>query len=84
MKLARVDFINVVNFCGAIRSASSLSVSGERPGMTPIDIVLDEKMRFVRLSKTTNGKEVVKFVPVSNVSGFEVVDEEPAKPAAKK
>ena len=52
--------------------------------MTPVNIDLDEKMRFVRLSKTTNGKEVVKFVPMSNVSGFEVIEEPVAKPVAKK
>ena len=52
MNLARVDFINVVNFCGAIRSASSLSVSGERPGMTPIEALQLAIRKFHNSPKT--------------------------------
>lgn len=80
MNVIRVDFINVVNFLGAIKSASSKTVVGDRPGQTPTEIDLDEKMRFIRLSRTHNEKPYVKYVPMSNVSGFEI--EEAAKPAA--
>lgn len=80
MNVIRVDFINVVNFLGAIKSASSKTVVGDRPGQTPTEIDLDEKMRFIRLSRTHNEKPYVKYVPMSNVSGFEI--EEATKPAA--
>lgn len=83
MNVIRVDFINVVNFLGAIKSASSKTVVGDRPGQTPTDIDIDEKMRFIRLSRTHNEKPYVKYVPMSNVSGFEV-EEEIAKPAEVK
>jgi hypothetical protein len=44
-------------------------------------------MRFIRLSRLSNGREAVKYVPMSNVTGFEVDESVPAaKPvqAAKK
>lgn len=82
MKVTHVDFIAVVSLGGSLKSASSKSVVGDRPGQTPMDITVDEDMRFVRLVKHVNGKERVKYVPMTNVSGFEV-EEEPtvAKPA---
>lgn len=85
MIILKVDFANVVNFCGAIRSATSNTVVGDRPGQVPTTIELDEKMRFIRLSRLSNGREAVKYVPMSNVTGFEVDESVPAvKPAQAK
>lgn len=80
MKITHVDFIAVVSLGGSLKSASSKSVVGDRPGQTPMDITVDEDMKFIRLSKTVNGKEKVKYVPMTNVSGFEV-DDSATKPA---
>jgi len=77
MKVTHVDFIAVVSLGGSLKSASN-KVVGDRPGQTPMEISVDEDMKFIRLVKTVNGKEKVKYVPMTNVSGFEV--EEPAKP----
>ena len=82
MRVKEVQFINPVSFGGQITSANG-KVVGDRPGQTPIDIEVDEKQRFFKLSKVMDGKSRVKYVPMSNVSGFEIIEEE-VKPAAKK
>ena len=81
MKVKEVQFVNVVSFGGQIKSCNG-RVVGDRPGQTPTDIEVDEKQRFFKLSKVMDGKLRVKYVPMSNVSGFEVVEED--KPAAPK
>lgn len=82
MKVVHVDFIAVVSLGGSLKSASSRGVVGDRPGATPMEISVDEDMKFVRLVKHVNGKEKVKYVPMTNVSGFEVEEEVVAKPTA--
>lgn len=84
MKINHVDFIAVVSFGGSLKSASG-KVVGDRPGQTPMDITLLDGTTF-RLRKTINGKERIKYVPITNVSGYEVDEEvKPAvAPAVKK
>ena len=79
-KISEVQFIKPVSFGGQITSANG-KVVGDRPGQTPMDIELDEEQTFFKLSKNMNGKMRHKFVPMSNVSGFEVVEE--VKPQAQ-
>lgn len=75
IKIGSVQFINVVAFGGQIKSAQDGTVVGDRAGQTPTTIMLDDKQRFFELSKTVNGKVMRKVVPMSNVSGFEIIDE---------
>lgn len=75
IKIAGVQFINVVSFGGQIKSAQDGSVVGDRAGQTPTVITLDDKQRFFELTKTINGRVLKKLVPMSNVSGFEPMDE---------
>lgn len=79
MKVVHVDFIAVVSLGGSLKSASN-RVVGDRPGQTPMEISVDEEMKFVRLVKQVNGKEKVKYVPMTNVSGLEIEEEPVAKP----
>lgn len=79
MKITHVDFVAVVSFGGSLKSATSRGVVGDRPGQVPMEISIDDKAKFIELKKHINGKLRVKYVPMTNVSGFEVEDE--AKPA---
>lgn len=85
MKIASVQFINPVAHGGGIKSASSTSASNpERAGSTPFEIEFDPESNLFKVTRTVQGKVVSKFVPMSNVSGFEMADEPKAevKPAA--
>jgi hypothetical protein len=83
-KIKEVQFINVVSFGGQIKSCNG-KVVGDRPGQEAAEIELDEKQRFFKMSKVMNGKLRSKYVPMSNVSGFEIIEEEVVvKPAVKK
>ena len=82
MKVREVQFVNVVSFGGQIKSCNG-KVVGDRPGQTATDVEVDEKMRFFKLSRIMDGKLRVKYVPMSNVSGFEIVEEAPVTPAKK-
>ena len=79
VKLAQVDFVAIVSFGGSLKSATSGSVIGDRPGQTPVDIELTEDMCFVKLTKKLNGKMKTKYVPMTNISSLEY----PEKPAEK-
>ena len=81
MQIKRIDFIAPVNFGGTLKSIST-RVSGARPGETPAALEMDPDMRFVSLTKQVNGKEQVKIVPMTNVSGMDLEDE--PKPAEVK
>ncbi len=83
MRVSEVQFINVVSFAGQIKSCNG-RVVGDRPGQVPTEIEVDEKMRFFKLSRIIDGKPRVKYVPMSNVSGFEVVEEVEAPKVAPK
>ena len=85
MKVKEVQFINVVSFFGQIKSCNG-RVVGDRPGQVPTDIEVDEKLRFFKLSRIHDGKLRVKTVPMSNVSGFDLAEEEvkPVVPQVKK
>ena len=82
MKVKEVQFINVVSFGGQIKSCNG-KVVGDRPGQTATDIEVDEKQRFFKLSRVMDGKMRVKYVPMSNVSGFEVIEEAVVTPSKK-
>ena len=86
MQIKRIDFIAPVNFGGTLKSIST-TVSGARPGETAATLEMDPEMRFVSLTKHVNGKEAVKIVPMTNVSGMDIIDEPKpveVKAAAKK
>ena len=82
MKVKEVQFINVVSFGGQIKSCNG-RVVGDRPGQVPTDIEVDEKQRFFKLSRIMEGKLRTKYVPMSNVSGFEVIEEDKPAPVKK-
>ncbi len=82
MLLKKVNFVHVVSFGGQLQSASCNPV-GDRPGQGGMKIELDEKWRFIALTKVVNGKSVTHIVPMTNVSGFETL-EEVVVPAVKK
>lgn len=85
MKILNVQFINPVAHGGGIKSASSTSASNpERAGSTPFDIEFDPESNLFKVTRTVNGKSISKFVPMTNVSGFEMADEPKSevKPAA--
>jgi hypothetical protein len=82
MKLSSVKFISPVNGpWGMINSASNKAPAG-RVGATAQDINLDEKMRFVEIIGSPNGKTISVIVPMTNVSCFVPLDE-PAVEAKK-
>jgi hypothetical protein len=83
MQIKRIDFIAPVNFGGTLKSIST-TVSGARPGETPAKLDMDEDMRFVSLTKHVNGVESVKIVPMTNVSGMDIIADEPKPVEAKK
>lgn len=80
MKIDNVQFVNTVSFGGQLQSASIRAV-GDRPGQGGMEIELDEKMRFVALTKSVNGMPRTKLVPMTNIASFEPIVEE-TKPAA--
>lgn len=81
MKLKNVHFIHPVSCGGQITSASSGAVVGDRPGQTPFDIEMVETGGFptVKLSRTVQGKPMSVVVPITNVAGFVLLDQAPAK-----
>lgn len=81
MKITHVDFISVVSFGGSLKSFSQ-KVVGDRPGQTPGVVTLSDDGTLFKLEKHINGKLRTKYVPMTNVSGFEV--EEEVKPQVKK
>lgn len=84
MKLTRVQFVHTVSFGGMLQSAGNNPV-GNRPGEGNTEIELDEKMRFVALTKVVNGKDKTILVPMSNVASFEAAEVvEAPKPVVKK
>jgi hypothetical protein len=83
MKLDNVQFVNTVSFGGQLQSASIRAV-GDRPGQGGMTIEIDEKMRFIALTKSVNGITKTRLVPMTNVASFECIIEEPVKPAAAK
>lgn len=83
MKLTYVQFVHVVFFGGQLQSASNKPV-GDRPGQGAMDIELDDKMRFVALTKNVNGKPATKLVPMSNIAAFDVAEGETEVKAVKK
>lgn len=83
MQIKRIDFIAPVNFGGTLKSIST-TVSGARAGETPAVLEMDPDMRFVSLTKHVNGKEAVKIVPMSNVSGMDIIDEPKPAPVEAK
>jgi hypothetical protein len=88
MKVANVQFKEVVSFDGQQKSASSsVAANGDRPGATPCEIEFDPESMTFSLSKNIKGIPRVKFVHVSNVTGWELLPEvkkEEKKPEAKK
>jgi hypothetical protein len=82
MKLDNVQFVNTVSFGGQLQSASTRAV-GDRPGQGGMAIELDEKMRFVALTKSVNGVQKTRLVPMSNIASFEPIIED-VKPSVKK
>ena len=80
VKLASVQFINVVSFGGQLQSLS-INPSGERPGEKPNEILLDETTQLIQLKRIVNGVPKVRYVPMSNVASFEPapVEEKPKK-----
>lgn len=86
-KILKVEFINVVSLAGQIKSASSVSPANpDRPGSTPFTIELDDGETLFKITKKEPHKTVVKYVPMSNVSGFEVdtTPEKKPEPQVKK
>jgi hypothetical protein len=84
MKIDNVQFINTVSFGGQLQSASIRAV-GDRPGQGGMEIELDEKMRFMALTKFVNGQTRTRLVPMSNIASFEpIVEEKPVEVKAKK
>jgi hypothetical protein len=83
MKIERVDFVNVVNFGGSLRSATT-KPSGANPGEGNTKIDLTEDMCFVMLTKSVNGKPLTKYVPMTNISSFQPVPPEEKKAEPKK
>ena len=81
MLLKKVNFLHVVSFGGQLQSASCNPV-GDRPGQARMKIELDEKWRFIALTKVVNGQTVTHIVPMTNFSGFEA--EEVVAPAPVK
>lgn len=73
MKLKHVQFISTVSFGGQLQSAS-INVVGDRPGQTGSVIELDEKMRFVSITKVMNGQSTTRVVPMSNVACYEALE----------
>jgi hypothetical protein len=50
-----------------------------------MEIELDEKMRFMALTKFVNGQTRTRLVPMSNIASFEpIVEEKPVEVKAKK
>ena len=82
MKIDNVQFINTVSFGGQLQSASIRAV-GDRPGQGGMLIELDEKMRFMALTKDVNGQPRTRLVPMSNIASFEPIVED-AKPVEAK
>lgn len=82
MQIKRIDFIAPVNFGGTLKSIST-TVSGARPGEVAAKLDMDADMRFVSLTKQVNGVEAVKIVPMTNVSGMDIIADEP-KPVETK
>lgn len=75
-KVLKVEFINPVSLGGQIKSASTVSPANpDRPGSTPFTIELDEAATMFQITKKEAHRTVVKYVPMSNVSGFEVIPE---------
>jgi hypothetical protein len=74
MKLDNVQFVNTVSFGGQLQSASIRAV-GDRPGQGGMTIEIDEKMRFVALTKAVNGIMKTRLVPMSNIASFEPIIE---------
>lgn len=83
MKLCHVQFVNTVSFGGSLQSASNRPV-GDRPGQGSMDIELDERGRFISLTKLVNGKPQTRVVPMANVAAFEVIEPVQLEKLAKK
>ena len=81
MKLRLAHFIKPVSFGGMLSSASRVVV-GDKIGQEPMEIELDEKQRFVTLTKKVNGVLDNCIVPIQNISAFFYLTPEPA-PAKK-
>lgn len=79
MKLKMVQFVNVVSFGGQLQSATN-TVVGDRPGQVAADLELDEKMRFITMTRAVNGVLQTKQVPMSNVACFELAPVPPPLP----
>lgn len=80
MKIAEVQFRDVVSHGGQLKSASaSVPSNPDRPGSTPCDIEFDPETMVFAITKTIQSKVRTKFVHVSNVTGWEVMPEAPKK-----
>lgn len=77
MKLKHAQFVSTVSFGGQLQSIS-VNVVGDRPGQTGAVIELDEKMRFVSITKLMNGQSVTRVVPMSNIACYEALEVAPA------
>ena len=73
MRIKQVQFINTVSFGGQLQSASIHAV-GDRPGQGGMEIEMDEKMRFISLTKLLNGNPSTRLVPMTNVAAFEPLE----------
>lgn len=73
MLLKSVQFVNVVSFGGQLQSVSTTPV-GDRPGQIGNKIELDEKWRFIAITKSLNGIMTTKIVPMTNVACFEALE----------
>lgn len=73
MRLKSCQFVSVVSFGGQLQSCSTTAV-GDRPGQSGAELELDEKMRFIAITKLVNGKTQTKLVPMSNVASFEMAE----------
>lgn len=83
MKIKSVCFISNINLGGQVKTASTVSPSHpDRPGSTPYAIELNEEETMFKITKAQPGKAtIVKYVPMTFVSDFEVLEE--AKPEVK-
>lgn len=78
MKIKTVQFCTPVNFGGTLVSASCKPV-GDRIGESGTVIELSDDKCFISLSKNVNGIPTTKWVPLTNVACYELLDVAPEK-----